>query len=95
MRDEFFVGVAVFLLLNIAAGMARIFRGPTAGDRILALQLFGTTGVAILVLLAEGLGRPDLRNVAFLFAVLAVLAMVAFVRRRPSRSTVPTEEKNA
>jgi multicomponent Na+:H+ antiporter subunit F len=79
----FYVAIALFLLLNIFAGMARIFRGPTAADRMLAVQLFGTQGVAILLLLAQSFGRPALRNVAFVFAVLAIMAMVAFVRRAP------------
>jgi multicomponent Na+:H+ antiporter subunit F len=89
MSGGFFMGAALFLLLNVVAGMARVLRGPTTADRMLALQLFGTTGVAILVLLAEGLGRPDLRNVAFVFALLAVLAMVAFVRPAGT-GTLPT-----
>jgi hypothetical protein len=32
-------------------------RGPTAADRMLAAQLFGTTAVAVLLLLAEGMGE--------------------------------------
>jgi multicomponent Na+:H+ antiporter subunit F len=76
--------MALFLLVNILAGMARIVRGPAAADRMLAVQLFGTQGVAILLLLAHGLGQPALRNVALVFAILAALAMVAFVRRNPT-----------
>jgi multicomponent Na+:H+ antiporter subunit F len=81
MKDEFHSAVAVFLLLNIFAGMLRIWRGPVAADRMLAVQLFGTEGVAILLLLAHGLDEPALRNVALVFAILAPLAMVAFVQR--------------
>ncbi|MDP1691018.1 MAG: monovalent cation/H+ antiporter complex subunit F [Burkholderiaceae bacterium] len=71
----------MFLLLNIAAGLARILRGPTVADRMLAAQLFGTTGVAALLLLAEAQALPALRDVALVFAALAVLATVAFVKR--------------
>jgi multicomponent Na+:H+ antiporter subunit F len=41
------LALAFFLLLNIAAGWLRIVRGPTRVDRMLAAQLFGTTGVAV------------------------------------------------
>lgn len=74
-------GVALFLLLNVMAGMVRIARGPTAPDRMLAAQLFGTTGVAILLVLAEAMQRPALRDVALVFALLAAVLAVSFVKR--------------
>ncbi len=78
--NEFYMILVLFLLLNILSGLARIIRGPTLGDRMLALQLFGTTGVAILMLLAQRFAEPALRDVALIFALLAVLAMIAFVK---------------
>jgi multicomponent Na+:H+ antiporter subunit F len=78
--NQFYIAIAVFLLVNIMAGLYRVFRGPAMGDRMLALQLFGTTGVAILILLAESFAEPALRDVALVFALLAVLAMVAYVK---------------
>jgi len=78
--QSFHLALAVFLLLNVVAGMIRITRGPDPADRMMAAQLFGSTGVAILLLLAQALAAPDLRNVALVLALLAVLATVAFVR---------------
>jgi multicomponent Na+:H+ antiporter subunit F len=77
----FLLAAALFLLLTIGAGMVRILRGPTAGDRMLAAQLFGTAGVAILLILSEALGQPALVDVALVFALLAAVATVAFVRK--------------
>ena len=79
--DYIYVGLATFLLLTIAASLIRILRGPTAADRMVAAQLFGTTGVAALLLLAEVQALAALRDVALVFALLAVLATVAFVKR--------------
>ncbi len=73
--------LALFLILNLGAGMWRVLRGPTAADRMLAAQLFGTTAVAILLLLAETSGAAALRDVALVFALLAAVTAVAFVRR--------------
>lgn len=73
--------VALFLLLNVMAGLVRIARGPTAPDRMLAAQLFGTTGVAILLVLAEAMQQPALRDVALVFALLAAVLAVSFVKR--------------
>jgi multicomponent Na+:H+ antiporter subunit F len=75
------LALAVFLMLNLGAGMWRVLRGPTAADRMLAAQLFGTTAVAILLLLAEASGSAVLRDVALVFALLAAVTAVAFVRR--------------
>ena len=75
------LAVALFLLLNLGAGMWRVIRGPTAADRMLAAQLFGTTAVAMLLLLAESTATAVLRDVALLFALLAAVTAVAFVRR--------------
>jgi multicomponent Na+:H+ antiporter subunit F len=77
---EFYLILAAFLMLNIAAGLIRVLRGPTAADRMLAAQLFGTAGVALTLLLAEVQAEAALRDVALVLALLAALATVAFVR---------------
>jgi len=76
-----YFALALFLLLNLVAGMWRILRGPTAADRMLAAQLFGTTAVASLLLLAQASGSSRLRDVALIFALLAAVTAVAFARR--------------
>lgn len=73
--------LALFLLLTLAAGMWRLLRGPTIADRMLAAKLFGTTTVAILLLLSQASGNSALQDVAMVFALLAVITVVAFVRR--------------
>lgn len=73
--------LALFLLVNLGAGMWRILRGPTAADRMLAAQLFGTNAVAVLLLLAQATANAALRDVALVFALLAAVTAVAFVRR--------------
>jgi multicomponent Na+:H+ antiporter subunit F len=78
--NEWFLSLAFFLLLNIIAGLVRILRGPTPADAMLAAQLFGTTGVATLLLLAPALG-PALTDVALVLVLLAAMATVAFVTR--------------
>jgi len=76
-----YLGLALFLLLNLGAGMWRVLRGPSAADRMLAAQLFGTTAVAVLLLLAQATESTALLDVALVFALLAAVTAVAFVRR--------------
>lgn len=78
--SEFLLGAAVFLLVNLGAGLIRIYLGPTPADRMLAAELFGTTTVAVLLLLAHSLALPALQDVALLFMLLSVPAIAAFAR---------------
>jgi len=78
--DIIFIIVVVFLLLNIALGLFRVWRGPTVADRLLTTQLFGTTGMAILLVLAGYLKDLNLLNVAITFNVLAILLVIGLVQ---------------
>lgn len=79
--SDWYALLELFLLVNLVAGLARVWRGPTPADRMLAAQLFGTTGVAVVLLLAEGSRVAALRDVALVLALLAAMAAVVFVRR--------------
>jgi multicomponent Na+:H+ antiporter subunit F len=72
--------LASFLLLNLIAGLIRLMRGPTAADRMIAAQLFGTTGVAVLLIMTAATGSGALLDVALIYALLAALFTIAFVR---------------
>ncbi len=78
--DVIFIIVSIFLLLNIALGLIRVWRGPTVADRLLTTQLFGTTGMAILLVMSGYLKDLTLLNVAITFNVLAVLLVIGFVQ---------------
>lgn len=78
--------MAIFLLLNLGGGLLRILRGPERADRMLAAQLFGTTGVAILLVLAAATEVRGLRDVALVFVLLAPVNAVVFVSRGRRRN---------
>jgi multicomponent Na+:H+ antiporter subunit F len=80
-----YLAFAAFLIANVLIGLLRVARGPAPADRMVAAQLFGTMGVATLMLLAQATGRPGLTDAAFLFAVLGALALLAFVNRVAGR----------
>ena len=56
-------------------------RGPTPADRMLMALLFGTTGTAVLVLLAAAGGGTPLVDVALVLALLAAIGGIAFAKR--------------
>ncbi len=79
MNEFLLPGLIVFLLINLAAGLWRVQHGPSAADRMLSALLFGTTTVAVLLVMAEWMGQPALRNVALLFVMLASVISLAFI----------------
>lgn len=81
--SEFYQGMMGVLLLCIVLGLVRLVWGHRPADRLMAIQLLGTAGVAILLLAAQAYQQPALRDVALVLALLAAITGVAFVRLRP------------
>lgn len=77
-----FLAAAVVLLAIMGVGLVRALRGPSAADRLLAVQLIGTASIAVLLLLAAALERPALADVALVFSLLAAVAVAALTRCR-------------
>jgi multicomponent Na+:H+ antiporter subunit F len=77
---SFLFGAAGFVLATVALGLVVILRRPAEVDHMMAAQLLGTGGVAMLLLLAAATGTPATVDVALLLALFAAFAGVAFVR---------------
>lgn len=71
---------AALLLLTLLVGLWRVLLGPGRVDRLLAVQLFGTTGTALLLVLAQWQGAPALRDAALVLALLAAMISAALVQ---------------
>jgi len=78
--SELLLAAAVIALATVAAGLVRVVRGPDRADRLMAVQLFGSGGIATLLLLAVGGGQGALLDAALVLAVLAAFITVAFVK---------------
>jgi len=75
------LAVALFLLANLVVALIAAARGPTPADRMLMAMLFGTTGTAVLVLLAAAVSSAALVDVALVLALLAAIGGIAFAKR--------------
>jgi len=78
--DTIYSVLLVVLLLSLLFGLFRIILGPTKADRILAAQLFGSVGSATLMLQAVLTENWGLLDVAMILAILASIALIAFVK---------------
>ncbi len=86
------IWVAMIVLLTLPAGIWRLLRGPTVADRILAVQMLGTSAIAVLLIMAQGLQAPVWRDIALVLALLAAVLTIAMVQL--FRRADPDAEQN-
>lgn len=73
--------VALVLLLTIIAGVGFVISRPGNSDSMLAALLFGTTGVALVLVLGQALAMPRAVDIALVMALLAAVLGIAFALR--------------
>jgi multicomponent Na+:H+ antiporter subunit F len=88
---SFLFGAAGFVLAMVALGLFRVLHGPAEADRMMAAQLAGTGGIAVLVMLSVATETPPIADVALMLALLAAFASVAFVRSAGGSETGTSE----
>ena len=71
---------SALVLLTLVLGLWRVLRGPRQVDRLLVVQLFGTSGTALLLVLADWQSLAALRDAALVLALLAARASAALVQ---------------
>lgn len=91
----FFLLVALVLLGLMAVGLWRVFAGPTPADRLLAVQLFGTVGVGVVLSLARVQSDAALIDLALVLALLATVLNFTVVQHASVLldSSRPTQRK--
>ena len=82
--SELLLAAAAFILLTAAVGLARVLRGPGDADRVMAAQLLGTGGVAVLLLVGAATRVPAVVDVALTLTVISAFASAAFVTSAPA-----------
>lgn len=70
----------VFLLLGMAMLLLRAMRGPTAYDRILATNIFGTVTVLVIALLSGLENNSPLVDLALLYGLINFTATIVLLR---------------
>jgi multicomponent Na+:H+ antiporter subunit F len=77
--SELLLAAAGLIVLTVAVGLARILHGSDDVERLMAVQLLGTGGIAALLLIAYATNVPGVEDVALGLALLAAFAIVAFI----------------
>jgi multicomponent Na+:H+ antiporter subunit F len=81
------VGAGALVLVAIAT-LYRAVVGPTTPDRIVAVNVVGTTTVVVIALLAVGLGDLAFLDVALVYALLNFLLSVGLAKFAVDRGGV-------
>ena len=68
------------ILVTMALALVRALRGPSAYDRILALNMFGTKTVLLIAALGFLMGRPEWLDLALLYALIGFVGLLAVLR---------------
>jgi multicomponent Na+:H+ antiporter subunit F len=76
---EYLGAAAAVVLALLAVGLVRVMGIADAIDRLMAVQLVGTCGVAVLLLASFAMDDSAIIDVALTLAVLAGLAGTTFV----------------
>lgn len=77
--NAFLLSCAVVIILAVALGLARVFRGPGEIDALMATQLLGSGGIGALLLVSNATEVPGVADVALGLALLAAFATISFV----------------
>jgi multicomponent Na+:H+ antiporter subunit F len=79
MIEFVFIAIAVLGLLILFAGV-RLAIGPSAPDRVVALDTINTLMVGAMILLAVYLGQTIFVDVAIVYALLSFLGTLAIAK---------------
>ena len=81
-----FITVSVVILVAVAIGLVRAFRGPTLYDRVLAANMIGTLTVLMVAVLGFMTGRPEFLDIALVYVLISFVSTIAVLRVVSSRS---------
>ena len=75
-----FAAASIAILIAIALYLVRALMGPTAFDRILAMNAMGTKAVILVALLGFVFDRPYFLDIALVYAMINFLATMAILK---------------
>lgn len=74
------LGAAAIVIVLAAVTLYRVAAGPTIQDRLVAVNVVGTSAVIAIALVAGGLDRPEYLDIAVVYALLNFVLSIAVAR---------------
>jgi len=70
--------IAVLVAMSLV--LCRAILGPTIYDRILAMNVFGTTTVLFIAVFGFLTGRPEFLDIAIVYALISFILTIAILK---------------
>ncbi|AUX08900.1 multicomponent Na+:H+ antiporter subunit F [Halalkaliarchaeum desulfuricum] len=80
LAETVMLGAAGLVILMALVVFYRVATGPTTQDRLIGVNVIGTSTVIVIVFIAAGLGRPEYIDIALVYALLNFLLSLAIAR---------------
>ena len=82
----------ILIIVAIAVGLVRAFRGPTLFDRVMAGNMIGTLTVLLVAVLGFMNGRPEFLDIALVYVLISFVSTIAVLRVYVSRHGDPDSD---
>jgi len=79
--NDFLIVAIILLGLNLLFSLVALLRQANSNDRILSVQIIGTNGVALVLLLSLTQHTHEFIDSALVLALLAAVIVIAYTRK--------------
>ena len=87
-----YIVITIVIMLAIAIGLLRAFRGPTLFDRVMAANMVGTLTVLMVAVLGFMTGRPEFLDIALVYVLISFVSTIAVLRVYVGRKNAPGQQ---
>ena len=75
-----FVAAMLGVLATMVLALVRALKGPTAYDRVLAVNMFGTKTVLLIAVIGFLTGRPDFLDLGLVYVLINFIGTIAVTK---------------
>ena len=68
------------VLATMVLALVRALKGPTAYDRVLAVNMFGTKTVLLIAVIGFLTGRPDFLDLGLVYVLINFIGTIAILK---------------
>ena len=68
------------ILVTMVLALVRALKGPTAYDRVLAVNMFGTKTVLLIAVIGFLTGRPDFLDLGLVYVLINFIGTIAILK---------------
>ena len=75
-----FIAAMLGVRVTMVLALVRALKGPTAYDRVLAVNMFGTKTVLLIAVIGFLTGRPDFLDLGLVYVLINFIGTIAILK---------------